>query len=89
MSKRTIQVSRPMIENKNVTLERLQEGKQVVQPLLLNIEQAMRVLSLGKTKIYELIESEGLPVIHIGKAVRFPYTRLQQWIDERMQQDIA
>ena len=65
------------------------ERRQVMQPLLLNIEQAMQVLSLGKTKIYELIETEGLPVIHIGKAVRFPYTALQQWIDEQIQKDIA
>ncbi len=58
---------------------------EIPQPLLLNIVQASQVLCLGKTKIYELIATEELPVMHIGKAVRFPYTALQQWVDRRMQ----
>ena len=65
---------------------------EIPQPLLLNIVQASQVLCLGKTKIYELIATEELPVMHIGKAVRFPYTALQQWVDRRMQkaqQEIA
>jgi excisionase family DNA binding protein len=53
------------------------------QPLLLNITQASKVLCLGKTKIYELIEKEGLPVMRFGKAVRFSYSALQQWIADR------
>jgi len=57
-----------------------------MRPLLLTITQAMEVLSLGKTKIYDLIEHEGLPVMHIGKAVRFPYKALEQWIEQRMQE---
>ncbi len=68
----------------------MQKQKEVnVQPLLLNIEQAMQVLALGKTKIYELIEKEGLPVMHIGKSVRFSYSALQQWIEQRAQQEVA
>ena len=59
------------------------------QPLLLNMVQASQVLCLGKTKIYELIATEGLPVVHIGKAVRFSYVALQQWVDRRGQQDVA
>lgn len=58
------------------------------QPLLLNIKQAMQVLGLGKTKIYELIANEDLPVERFGKAVRFYYPALQQWIvDRRSQED--
>jgi len=59
------------------------------QPLLLNMAQACKVLCLGRSKIYGLIATEGLPVVHIGKAVRFPYKALQQWIDQRMQQNVA
>ena len=62
---------------------------QMPQSLLLNITQASQVLCLGRSKIYELIATEGLPVIHIGKAVRFSYTALQQWVDRRTQQDVA
>ena len=58
------------------------------QPLLLTLAQAQKVLSLGRTKIYELIEKEGLPVMHIGRAVRIPYEPLQQWLIERQKQEL-
>ena len=58
------------------------------QPLLLNMAQAQKILSLGRTKIYELIAKEGLPVMHIGRAVRIPYEPLQQWLMERQKQDL-
>ncbi len=57
------------------------------QPLLLNMKQVSKVLCLGKTKIYELIEKEGLPVERFGKAVRFSYNDLQQWIVDRRSHD--
>lgn len=68
------------------------DNRQVIepQPLLLNMAQASKVLCLGKTKIYELIEKEGLPVERFGKAVRFSYAALQQWIaDRRSRQNVA
>lgn len=52
-------------------------------PLLLNIEQAMQVLCLGRTKIYDLMNNEGLPFLKMGKALRFPYKALQEWIDQQ------
>lgn len=65
------------------------QPKLTLLPLLLDIEQAMVVLALGKSKIYDLIETDGLPAIHLGKSVRFPYKALEQWIDRRMQQEVA
>ncbi len=66
----------------------MQEVSLTPQPLLLNMAQAQKVLSLGRTKIYELIAKERLPVIHIGRAVRIPYEPLQQWLRERQEQDL-
>lgn len=59
------------------------------QPLLLNMAQASLVLCLGKSKIYELMESEGLPYTKIGKSLRFSYHALQQWVERRIQGDAA
>ena len=68
----------------------MQEPKEIqCQQLLLNIDQACQVLSLGKSKIYELMETEGLPFIKIGKSLRFPYFALQQWIQQRFLQPVA
>ena len=56
---------------------------QTLQPLLLNIPQVARMLSLSRTKVYELIETEGLPVMRFGRAVRVSLTALQRWLDQR------
>lgn len=76
-------------------MQKIQEETPIAQPkltllpLLLDMEQAMVVLALGKSKIYELVETEGLPMMRLGKSIRFSYKALEQWIDERMQQDVA
>lgn len=59
------------------------------QPLLLNMAQVSQVLHLGKSKIYELMATEGLPYIKFGKSRRFPYIALQQWIEQRLRRDVA
>lgn len=54
-----------------------------VQPLLLTIPQVMECLALGRNKVYDLINKEGLPVKRFGRAVRVPYAALQQWLEQR------
>ncbi len=58
-------------------------------PLLLNMRQTSLVLNFGKSKIYELMENEGLSYTKLGKSLRFPYRSLQEWIEKRMQGDAA
>ena len=65
------------------------ENGETLQPLLLNMVQASKVLCLGKSKIYELMETEGLPHTKIGKSLRFPYIALQQWVEQRLQRGVA
>jgi excisionase family DNA binding protein len=66
-----------------------QEGKVsrvdglVVQSLLLSIPEVARLLRLSRTKVYELIAVEGLPVVRFGRAVRVSRASLEQWIQER------
>jgi excisionase family DNA binding protein len=55
-------------------------GDVSVQPLLLTIPQVMQCLGLGKNKVYELIQKEGLPVKRFGRAVRVSYVDLQNWL---------
>lgn len=54
-----------------------------VQPLLLTIPQVMECLALGRNKVYDLINKEGLPVKRFGRSVRVPYTALEQWLERR------
>ena len=49
---------------------------------LLRIEEAADRLSLGRSKVYELIREGRLPVVHIGRSVRIAVRSLDEFIDE-------
>jgi excisionase family DNA binding protein len=59
------------------------ENGETLQPLLLNVPQVAQLLGLSRTKVYELIATEGLPVLKFGRAVRVSFKSLQQWVDQR------
>jgi excisionase family DNA binding protein len=61
----------------------------VPTPLLLSVPEVAKTLGLGRTKVYELIATEGLPVVRFGRAVRVSVTSLQQWIERREQKSVA
>ena len=54
-------------------------------PLLVRVEEAARMLSLGRSTVYELIASGQLPSITIGKSRRVPVEALKQWIVEHIE----
>jgi len=60
-----------------------------VQPLLLTIPQVAMMLSLGRTKVYELIATEGLPVVCFGRAKRVSTISLRRWLENREQKDLS
>ena len=62
-----------------------QKKEVMVQPLVLSIPEAAAVLRPSRTKVYQLIDGEGLPIVRFGRAVRVPRASLQQWIEQRMQ----
>jgi excisionase family DNA binding protein len=53
---------------------------------LLKIEEAARVLSLGRSKTYQLVMEGAIPSIHIGRSRRIPAAALERWIDQRTQE---
>lgn len=55
-------------------------------PLLITIPEVAKLLNLGKTKVYELIWKENLPVQKFGRAVRVSPHELQQWLEKREHQ---
>jgi excisionase family DNA binding protein len=58
---------------------------EISQPLLLTVPQVCKALGLGRTKVYELIATEGLPVVRFGKAIRVSPDSLQRWLTKREQ----
>jgi excisionase family DNA binding protein len=71
--------------------EKLMESTQTVSSplLLLSVPEVAKALGLGRTKVYELIACEGLPVVRFGRAVRVSAASLQRWIEQREKQSAA
>ena len=53
--------------------------------LLLTIPQAAEVLSIGRSKVYELIKRDGLPTVTISGMTRIPVHKLKEWIEQQEQ----
>ncbi|MBM3740436.1 MAG: helix-turn-helix domain-containing protein [Acidobacteria bacterium] len=51
-----------------------------MEPLLLRPTQVADVLSISRTKVYELLKSRELPSVTIGGSVRVPTAALRQWV---------
>jgi excisionase family DNA binding protein len=54
-----------------------------MEQLLLRPGEAARVLSLGRSKLYELLASGELPSVKIGRATRIPAASLRDWVERR------
>ena len=54
-----------------------------LQPLMLDIPEVAQSLRLSRAKVYRLIYSEGLPVVHFGRSARVSVIALQEWIEQR------
>jgi excisionase family DNA binding protein len=50
---------------------------------LLTVPQAAKILNLGKSTTYALVESRELPAVRIGTAVRVRAETLDEFIRER------
>jgi excisionase family DNA binding protein len=51
--------------------------------MLLRIPEVARTLGIARSLAYEMARDGRLPTIHIGKAVRVPRRKLEEWIEER------
>ncbi len=50
---------------------------------LLRPGEVQLILRIGRSKLYEMIAREEVPVVRIGRAVRIPRRDLERWIAER------
>jgi len=67
----------------------MESAKNMSSLLLLSVPEVAKTLGLGRTKVYELIATEGLPVVCFGRAVRVSPTSLQRWLARREKQDLS
>ena len=58
-------------------------GHQPVEPICVRINDAARMIGVGRTKLYELISSGELETVKIGKATRVTTASLHGLIDRQ------
>jgi excisionase family DNA binding protein len=54
-----------------------------VRPLLVNVAQAAQTLCLSRSSIYQLIWTDQLVPIRIGRSVRFSVEQLERFVADR------
>jgi excisionase family DNA binding protein len=57
--------------------------------LLLRVPEVAATLGIARSLAYEMARDGRLPTVHIGKAVRIPRRRLEEWIEERARAEAA
>ena len=56
------------------------------RPLLVGVSEAAAILAISRSSIYQLIWSEQLVPIRIGRSVRFSVEQLEQFVIDRIAQ---
>ncbi|MEI7768996.1 MAG: helix-turn-helix domain-containing protein [Chloroflexales bacterium] len=62
-----------------MTIEKPQEHP-AIEPLLVRVEEAARILSLSRSTIYEMMDAGELPSVRRGAARRIPVAALRAWV---------
>ncbi|WP_228242064.1 helix-turn-helix domain-containing protein [Porphyrobacter sp. GA68] len=58
-------------------------GHQPVEPICVRINEAARMIGIGRTKLYELISTGELETVKIGKATRVTTASLRELVKRR------
>jgi len=53
---------------------------------LLSISKAAKIMKVGKTRIYKMIENKEIGVIEFNNLVRIPYIELKRWQENKIKQ---
>lgn len=51
-----------------------------MEQLLLRAEEVARSLGLGRSKVYEMMQTGELPTVRIGRCVRVARAALEEWV---------
>jgi excisionase family DNA binding protein len=62
-----------------MTMENPQE-QLPIEPLLVRVEEAARLLSLSRSTIYEMMNAGDIPSVRCGAARRIPVAALREWV---------
>jgi excisionase family DNA binding protein len=55
-----------------------------IEPLLVRVEEAARILSLSRSTIYEMMDRGELQSVRCGAARRIPLAALRAWVEQQV-----
>ena len=58
------------------------QSQQPLEPLLVRVEEAARLLSLARSTVYEMLDAGAIPSVRWGTARRIPVDALRTWIEQ-------
>ena len=53
-------------------------------PIMLNAEQMAQILGVSRAGAYQLMHTEGFPLLRIGKRMVTPKEELRKWIENEL-----
>jgi excisionase family DNA binding protein len=59
------------------------------EPLLLRPVEAARLLGIGRSKLFEMLARNELPVVRMGRCVRIPRRELSSWVAQNLETETA
>lgn len=59
-------------------------GPQPVEPICVKVNDAARMIGVGRTKLYELISNGELETVKIGKATRITTASLHKFVSAKL-----
>ncbi len=60
-----------------------------MEKLLLRVPEAAALVSISRSKGYELVASGEWPVVRIGRAVRIPVEALRAWVAQQQAEQVG
>ncbi len=49
--------------------------------LTISVDEMATAIGISRPKAYELVHSDGFPVVRIGRRIRIPVTELEKWLE--------
>lgn len=56
-----------------------------MEKLTFSVDEMAAAVGISRPKAYELVNSEGFPVVRVGRRIRIPIAALENWLLEQSQ----
>lgn len=56
-----------------------------MEKLTYSVDEMAAAVGISRPKAYELANSEGFPVVRVGRRIRIPVAALENWLMEQVQ----